>query len=487
MQLRRGEGELRRLTADLGERGEPGPAVEGAVLDALGHHHSGGLLEPDGELRGRIVEPFHHRTQRVGQFRTVPYGEFHCLVEVLAAQRQVRPVHAERAEQFGDRVVGVGGQIRHEPGQPQYLGPEDPVRHRALGGPRHGRPVDPQAVPQLGVQPVEHRLAGRIDEQPIQRGERLVPGGPRAGPGRRELLVPLDDLLDQHIAVVGELGQVVEVAARVRQPVRMVDPQAVHPVVLDPLLHLRMGHLEDLGQLHANAGQRVDREEPAVVQLRVRPAVIHQLVVLAGMDLSRGAFAGALGDREPVVVVVQLAALDAQRIELVVPVAQDREPELAVPRVPVDVERGGVLGIPAVGQHIPPPHRQRRGPDADVVGHDVDQHAEAGRPGSLRHLGQRPVTAAAVVDLAVVDDVVAVFGSRLGRQHGREVQPVDADRPQVRDQRRGIRQVPFGGDLQPVGRQRNPGPRRGGCVPRLPRHRLPGGAVRCRRLSRLGR
>ena len=35
----------RRVAADLGERDEPGVAVEGGVLDALGHHRPGGLLE----------------------------------------------------------------------------------------------------------------------------------------------------------------------------------------------------------------------------------------------------------------------------------------------------------------------------------------------------------------------------------------------------------------------------------------------------------
>ena len=40
VQRLRGQRELRRLAADLGQRGEPGPAVERAVLDALGHHHA---------------------------------------------------------------------------------------------------------------------------------------------------------------------------------------------------------------------------------------------------------------------------------------------------------------------------------------------------------------------------------------------------------------------------------------------------------------
>ena len=42
--------EDRRVAADLVERGEPRPPVERAVLDALGHHHAGGLLEAPGRL-----------------------------------------------------------------------------------------------------------------------------------------------------------------------------------------------------------------------------------------------------------------------------------------------------------------------------------------------------------------------------------------------------------------------------------------------------
>ena len=71
--------------------------------------------------------------------------------------------------------------------------------------------------------------------------------------------------------------------------------------------------------------------------------------------------------------------------------------------------------------------------DAHVVGHHVDDDAEAvlvGRGGQ----GFEACPAAEVVgDPAVVDDVVAVHGSGRGLQHGGEVQVRDAELGQVRE------------------------------------------------------
>src|SRR5699024_1826893 len=62
-----------RVTADLTEGREAVPAVEGAVLDALGHHRATGLLEANGEVDGcrvrRVRFEGHpgHRVQGVTQ------------------------------------------------------------------------------------------------------------------------------------------------------------------------------------------------------------------------------------------------------------------------------------------------------------------------------------------------------------------------------------------------------------------------------------
>ena len=70
-------------------------------------------------------------------------------------------------------------------GQPQHLGPQNAVGHSAFGDLCHRRPVDPQPTTELGVQLVQSSLARRIGEEPIERGQRLVPGGSGAGPGFR--------------------------------------------------------------------------------------------------------------------------------------------------------------------------------------------------------------------------------------------------------------------------------------------------------------
>ncbi len=55
-----GTPEAPRVAADLVERDQPEPAVEGGVLDALGHHRAAGLLEAHDELgapRGVLPAP----------------------------------------------------------------------------------------------------------------------------------------------------------------------------------------------------------------------------------------------------------------------------------------------------------------------------------------------------------------------------------------------------------------------------------------------
>ena len=52
----------------------------------------------------------------------------------------------------------------------------------------------------------------------------------------------------------------------------MVDPQPVDEALVEPAPDLDVGVGEDLGVLDADAGQRVDREEAAVVQAVVGDA-----------------------------------------------------------------------------------------------------------------------------------------------------------------------------------------------------------------------
>ena len=141
------------------------------------------------------------------------------------------------------------------------------------------------APPQPGLERVQRLLPRRVDEDPVDGGHGVVAGGAGGGPRGGQVLSGLQDLLDQHVGAAGEAGQVVEVAPRVTQPVGVVDPQPVDQAVVEPAGDLLVGPGEPLGVLHPDRGQRVDREEPPVVEVGVGPAPRHQLVVLAGVHL----------------------------------------------------------------------------------------------------------------------------------------------------------------------------------------------------------
>src|SRR5690606_37727700 len=106
------EAEDAGVAAHLVERGEAWVAVEGAVLDALGHHHAAGLLEAQ---RRRVLWVAEHRGQlveRLGEVRpaTARLGEGE--VEVLAAFGEVGAVDREAGEDLGDGVdegLATGG------------------------------------------------------------------------------------------------------------------------------------------------------------------------------------------------------------------------------------------------------------------------------------------------------------------------------------------------------------------------------------------
>ena len=59
------EGEAVGVAADLVQRREPEPAVEGGVLDALRHHGAGRLLPARDELR--LLEAEDHAAEVLGQ------------------------------------------------------------------------------------------------------------------------------------------------------------------------------------------------------------------------------------------------------------------------------------------------------------------------------------------------------------------------------------------------------------------------------------
>jgi hypothetical protein len=79
--------------------------------------------------------------------------------------------------------------------------------------------------------------------------------------------------------------QLHQIGLRIAQPVRVVDPQPREQAFLQPLQHLAVRGREHLGSLHAQARERVDVEEAAVVDVVAGHAPVGQPIGLRGDQL----------------------------------------------------------------------------------------------------------------------------------------------------------------------------------------------------------
>jgi hypothetical protein len=247
----------------------------------------------------------------------------------------------------------------------------------------------------------------------------------------------------------------------------VVDAQAVELAGGEPGQHESVAVGEDARVLDADRGEVGHVEEPSVVERAVAEPPVGERVVLTAehvVDVVTE-LAGAVGDREPLVVVgdQQLAVLldETQLPGLVRLAAQHRQQEPPavrrlgrVRRVPVDVEPAGVRRGGAVRQHVPPPRVVPRRRDAHVVGDDVEYLAEPvlAQGG---HEGAPPLLAAEIVArAAVVDDVVAVGRAGCRLQVRRRVEVADPEVGEVVGEVGGGGEVEGGLELDAVGRQR---------------------------------
>ena len=279
-------------------------------------------------------------------------------------------------------------------------------------------PVDGAPSAQLGVQRVERppRRPGRRARRSTS-AERVVAGRAGGRPVGGQLLVALEDLLDQHVRAAGRPRR----ARRGSRPGRRGRPggrpAARRPGPRANQRTISRALVEDLAAvLDADAGERVDREEPPVVQLGVRAPPVDQLVVLPGVHLAAASPSrGAGRERERVVVVAQLAVRrpSQRRRSVVERVAEHRDAHLAAAEVPVDVERLGVAASRgracSTSHHHAVLARGRRRP----CGWARCRRARRGRRRARRPptAVEALVAAARRVDAAVVDDVVAVVAS----------------------------------------------------------------------------
>ena len=238
---------------------------------------------------------------------------------------------------------------------------QDAVRDPALGAPDHVLVVGRLAAAQGGVQPVQRLLPPPVHENPVNVREGVIAGGALALEAGRQLLARLEDLFDEQVRAPGGLAEPFQVPRGIGEAVRMVDPQPVGEILTEPAHHFLVRLIEDGGHLDADAGQGVHREEPAVVELVVRAPPADEFVMLSAVNLPRGVTVpvAALGQREAVIVVPQLAVLDLELVQILV-AAQDRDPDASAGKVPVDVERLGVAGTAPLLEQGPPPRVLRR-------------------------------------------------------------------------------------------------------------------------------
>ncbi len=304
-----------------------------------------------------------------------------------------------------DQPFHLGGQLAAGPG---HVGPAPPgggQRRVRVGARLTGVGV---AVVRAGaavggggqeglVRPGQPAGARVVGEHAVDPAQRVVPGGPGAGPVGGQPLVAGEDLLHHRVGAAGGPGQPLQVAARVGEPVRMVDPEAVqHAFAVQPQQHA-VGGLEHLGTLDPDGDQLVDGEEPPVVQLCAGQPPPGRAVPLPGEQLGQRQRPGAGAQRQHVVVVAEGVAVDGQLVEDgAEPVAEQGQQYPAasggVHRArlggPVDVEPVRVRRVGAVPQHLPERPVEVLGDgDRHVVGHHVGDQPQVV---PVRLGGQRP-------------------------------------------------------------------------------------------------
>ena len=169
----------------------------------------------------------------------------------------VRAVHRQRRHRLLEAAEVASRRAPHA----VDLGRERRRRLLALGLVRP-RAELARVAGELGPQRGQLRLARGIDEERREVVEELV--ADRAGHGPvAQPLAGVEDLLHPHALHAG-VAQPGEVARRIGEPVRVVDPQPVD----EPLAHERqrepVGLGEDLGVLLAHAREVVDVEEAPV-------------------------------------------------------------------------------------------------------------------------------------------------------------------------------------------------------------------------------
>jgi hypothetical protein len=272
------------------------PGLAGSAQCERGHRGQG-RAQPLGQLPAGLRHGAGHDGGRGGRRRLPGH--------------HVRPVHGDRREQFGHhRAQVAGGQPAQrgvvapgqQPGQAAHLRPQAAPGDLPFGGLGHRREARCSAG-EPHVLGGERRGPGRVKEKPAGPAERVVPGGARAPPVGRQLLGPGEDLLAGHPGAAGRLGQPVQVAARVGEPVGVVHPQAVDQPFGHQAQQQAVGRGEHVLVLHPDRDEGGDVEEPPPVQFGGGGPPAGQPVVLGGGQVGQRQVLGARADRQHVLVI----------------------------------------------------------------------------------------------------------------------------------------------------------------------------------------
>ena len=267
------QAEPRGVSTDLVERREPEVAVERGVLDPLRRHRPRRLLEANDELLVPRLLQEEDAPQLLADVRPADLDAVE-LVEAAGIGLDVGPVHVEGRE--CERQVLEP----HLLVQAAQLRLEDVDRHLELCERRDVLEAA-RVARELLVERCERLLRLGVHAQREHVVQELVAGRALDRP-RTKLFPRLEDLLHPHVLDAG-ITQARQILRRIREPIGMIDANAVDDAVTDELDHLGVRRPEHVPLLLLDAAELADVEEAAMesgaevdveehlAQLRVAP------------------------------------------------------------------------------------------------------------------------------------------------------------------------------------------------------------------------
>ncbi|MHC2176207.1 hypothetical protein ACVIQW_005594 [Bradyrhizobium diazoefficiens] len=211
--------------------------------------------------------------------------------EIGAIDREMQHVELERLPQavgreVAGRVMPVGNACEQARQHDEFAG-EQRLQHPPLGL------LDVRRKPRWAIADLPPGLVQRLQPLGVDQHLRddvhpLIAGGALDAGEMRQVLVLAQDLFDHGVERLGvalrvahQPAQPLAVLGGIAQAVDVIEPDAVQPAVGHELLHQPVRGSECAGVLDAQAGEPVDVEEAAVVDVAGGEPPMTELVVLA--------------------------------------------------------------------------------------------------------------------------------------------------------------------------------------------------------------